>query len=589
MTNEFKFTKNDNVGNAGAEEDREFLDSCYVDTGDLAQLKDLDNNKFIIIGRTGSGKSALLSRMEIEEDRRVISIDPESLAMAHISNSNVLKFFENLGVNLDPFYKLLWRHVFVVEVLKSHFDDDELKSSNLLSLLSGKMGLSKSKKSELKRAVDYLVKWGDEFWIETEKRVVDITSRFEDSLKTEASLALQSKPFEWKSGVDLETNFSEEEKALLKDRGTKVVAEAQVSDLKGIISVLDSILSDKEKSYFILVDRLDEDWVEEKLRFGLIMALIETQKNFIKIERVKIIVALRRDLIDRVFRVLRGSGSSFQEEKYNSLYLPLYWSKEVLLDVLDRRIAKLVKYRYTKQEVTHKEFLPQYVDGVPISNYIYSRAKRPRDIIDYFNCCISAAVRKNLSRLDSDVLKVAEAEYSKSRLGALFDEWGVDYPNLPNFVGILKDCESSFVVKDLSDEKVSRVLENLLEGSFSAESENGLLAEDLRKYFDSALGVREVLFKLIYHLYKIGLVGLKTISEVEPSWSEDLGSTLMVEDVCDNTTVVIHPAFYCCLGVPTLSIGQTSKRKDSKELSSASEIQSPVASQTPQSVVLTLK
>ena len=51
------------------------------------------------------------------------------------------------------------------------------------------------------------------------------------------------------------------------------------------------------------------------------MALMQTARDFNEVRYAKVVIALRRDLIERVFRLARDSG--FQEEKYQSLYLPL--------------------------------------------------------------------------------------------------------------------------------------------------------------------------------------------------------------------------------------------------------------------------
>ena len=55
--------------------------------------------------------------LEKTEDN-VIRINPESLSMNYISNSDILGFFENLNIKLDVFYQILWRHVLAVELLK---------------------------------------------------------------------------------------------------------------------------------------------------------------------------------------------------------------------------------------------------------------------------------------------------------------------------------------------------------------------------------------------------------------------------------------------------------------------------------------
>ena len=172
----------------------------------------------------------------------------------------------------------------------------------------------------------------------------------------------------------------------------------------------------------------------------LIMALIVTARDFIGIDGAKVIIALRRDLMDRVFRIARDSG--FQEEKYRSLYLPLTWSKDDILTVLDKRISHLVARRYTKATVGYREVFPRRFRGVPIGDYIYGIATRPRDIIAFFNTCMEIPPRSvNLTAAE---LKIAEGEYSRSRLRAVADEWSADYPALVEFSQILQRRPTSF-------------------------------------------------------------------------------------------------------------------------------------------------
>ena len=96
---------------------------CFVDTGDLEALQDCANSARIVIGRTGSGKTALLTKLsEVEE--RAIWVKPANLALAHVSNSTILRFLTDLGVKLDVFFILLWRHVLTVELVKAHFHLD---------------------------------------------------------------------------------------------------------------------------------------------------------------------------------------------------------------------------------------------------------------------------------------------------------------------------------------------------------------------------------------------------------------------------------------------------------------------------------
>lgn len=94
----FRLRRHASVGAAAAEEDAHFLQHCFVDTGDLEILRDCENPKRIVVGRTGSGKTALLKRLQ-ETEEHVIEVSPVSLSLEHISNSQVLQFFTEVGVN----------------------------------------------------------------------------------------------------------------------------------------------------------------------------------------------------------------------------------------------------------------------------------------------------------------------------------------------------------------------------------------------------------------------------------------------------------------------------------------------------------
>ena len=190
----FKFRKKDRIGSAGAEEDKDFLKTCFIDTGDLDLLLDVTDNRQIILGRTGVGKSALLFKIQEDKKDFVINISPENLALTYVSNSTILNFFLTLGVNLDPFFKLLWRHVFTVEVLKRHFElYGEKNKKNLIDKLSNLFKDDSRHDKEMKQAISYLKEWGESFWLETEFRVKEITQKVESELDAEVKAQLGNK------------------------------------------------------------------------------------------------------------------------------------------------------------------------------------------------------------------------------------------------------------------------------------------------------------------------------------------------------------------------------------------------------------
>ncbi|MBI1882355.1 MAG: DNA repair protein, partial [Chloroflexi bacterium] len=179
----FVFRKYANVGAADAIEDKKFLEEAFVDNGELDILSDNNEPKCIVVGRTGSGKTALLERLNIVKEK-VIRIAPEGLALTHVSNNDVLNFFIAAGVNMDLFYRLLWRHVFAVEIIREHYQIiNEKARDNFLVQIRDRLFNHRSRRD----AIDYLLKWGESFWKESEYRVKEVTKTLEQDLGTSIS------------------------------------------------------------------------------------------------------------------------------------------------------------------------------------------------------------------------------------------------------------------------------------------------------------------------------------------------------------------------------------------------------------------
>ncbi len=225
------------------------------------------------------------------------------------------------------------------------------------------MGPSKHDK-DMRQAIQYLEDWGKNFWQDTEFRVKEITSHVETKLNAELKATLGAKAAAVSGSAQSVDRFTEEEKSELVSRGQDIISKAQVQDLHKVPRLLDSVLTDKQHGYYVIADGLDENWVEERLRYKLIMALMQTARDFNEVRHAKVIVALRRDLIERVFRLTRDSG--FQEGEVSVIVYSLEWTKEHILEVLDKRINYLIARRYTSAVVTHRDVLPKAFKQKPI-------------------------------------------------------------------------------------------------------------------------------------------------------------------------------------------------------------------------------
>ena len=535
MAGKYRFRTTDTIGVADAESDHAFLQDCFIDTGEVDLLLDCEDHRRIVIGRTGAGKTALLNQV-LEQTPTAINIRPESLALAYISNSTILKFVYSLGVNLDTFFKLLWRHVFTVEIIKAHFHLDGSHGND--GVMEWLRGVFSDKKRHHEKALAYLEQWGSKFWEQTDYRIEELTTKLESDLKASISAEIPVTKINVSGGQSL----SQEERAKVIERAKYVVNQVQIQELSYVLDLLDSILDDPKKKYYIVIDRLDENWIEEALRYLLIRALIETVRDFRRVRHAKIIVALRYDLIDRVIRLSRGPG--FQEEKYEALYLDLHWTKEQLVAMLDKRVDRMVRQSYTTQRVTSHDLLPKMIDRQPTIDYMLARTlMRPRDLIIFFNGCIRHA--RNNPSITATMLKEAEGEYSRQRLRSLADEWIADYPQLLTIVDVLKNRPSRFMVQDITDEQCVNIAIRLLDRPHDADAELAEALRDIENNPTQTMGLRNWLVGVFY---RVCLIGLKLEAFEAVTWASVGRRSVSAAEITATTKIAIHPCFWRSLG-----------------------------------------
>jgi hypothetical protein len=535
-SDKFTFRKHASIGAAAAEEDGKFLAECFVDNGDFEPLIDCADRRRIVLGRTGAGKSAMLSRL-IRTTKSVV-INPETLSFNYLTNSTVLQFFLEAGVKLDLFFKLLWRHVLTVELIKARYS---LKTRSETESLLEKMKGWFLKDQHKEQALNYLLKWEHEFWEDTEYRIKEITNRVEKDL--EASIAGKIPAAELKAGRA--SKLSQEEKLEVVQRGKSVINSIQMRELTDVLHFLDEdVFNDEKQPYYVCIDKLDENWVDETFRYLLIRSLIETIRDFLQVTNVKIVAALRTDLIERVFRFTRDPG--FQEEKYRSLYLPIRWTKPQLLDLMDKRVHFLVRQTYTKQPVGYSDLLPETVGKAgSAADYLVDRTlMRPRDLIEFFNNIIELAASKpNVTR---EMILEGEGVYSKNRMRSLQDEWINDYPSLIDCSTLLKQKTRTF---RLDSFERTQVEEFCLNFAISHYNRTDLLAVQAKAVADGLTPWSVFLCLCAHIFYLAGIVGLKVESFESYQWAHEGTSTVGSDTIDLNTSVNIHPMFHRVLGI----------------------------------------
>ncbi|KHA71242.1 DNA repair protein [Pseudomonas chlororaphis] len=503
-----KITRNLKVGALDAEADTELLNKCFIDNGYLDQVMDIDSPASIILGRTGSGKSALLYKIA-KTTQKHVKLDPNDVSIRFLESSDIVQFFDTLGVSLDLFYRLLWRHVLTVEFLKLRYDiKSENDSRGFIDSLLNTFNRDITKK----KAIEYFNEWGNNFWLDTDEHLKEITRKLESDTKSSIGLKY--------AGIKLSSDgalkLSEQERTEVKQRASQVVSSLQIRKLNEVLELLsEHSFSDPQKKFFILIDQLDEEWAATETRVRFIRALIEEIKSFRKIRQVKIIAALREDLLDQVFDKTRDSG--FQQEKYESYLMSLKWSTEDLTHMIELRINEVFKSQYTKQLVTINDLFPKPRKGggqTAIDFIIERTLRRPRDVLQFVNECFSIAYERE--RISWRALLAAEAQYSEKRLKSLKEEWGNVFPSFDETVEILRNIKATFSKSMIKD----TTLEEVMIALSSGDSRDPCVTT-VKKYYEPNSNIKEsdLLISMLSCLYRVGAVGLKASSVDTYIWS----------------------------------------------------------------------
>ncbi len=537
----FKFIKNDNVGAAAAEDDKEFLLNCFYDNGDIQALRNCTDIKCIVVGRTGVGKTALFFELFKHEPNTTV-LNPNDLSFRYLADSEFLRGLEALNVNLSLFYKLLWKHIICVEMIKLKFPiKTEKDKDNFFSKI---FNFNRDKNKE--RAISYLRQWGESFWKTTEYRVKEVTEKLEADVQAKLGAEFVGLTA---SAAAAET-LSVEQKAEVHNHAQKVIDQIQISELTEVVRLLkEECFTDDFPRYFIVIDQLDEDWVEDRLRYKLIKSLIENARDFSRVPGFKVAIALREDLLERVIRLTRDIG--FQEEKYRSFYLPIRWTNRQLFELLNLRIKRLIYRRYTKGEISWKDVFPTYVNKIAIEDYLgVMTLGRPRDLVEFFNFCIEAAI--DSPEVTATAVRIAEGKYSESRFRSLADEWIGDYPTLLECASrILKNKKPTFLVKDINLIEIENLCFDL---AIRRYSRMDLLYSKALDVSEGNMKLENFRSDLLQVFYKTGLIGLKITSQHGVAWSFKTEEPIRSAEITEDSRIHICPVFFRVLGISEKNI-----------------------------------
>jgi hypothetical protein len=532
------------LGSEQAENDP-LLDTGFYENAISMSIESRINPHCFVIGRTGSGKSAMLRHLEDTQPDHVVRITPQDLSLPYILELDVIKTLSAMDVHLDAFFTALWKHVLIVEVIRHRYHvTSSAAKQNFFDRILSRVANNPSKK----QALEYLNEFGASFWCETDQRVREVIERFERELRVGASAGASGGliPISATLTAGAHNSNSTEIRTQEADRYQRIVNRTQLARLNKMIRVLDEDILDSDQHFtYVLIDDLDRDWVNERLANDLIRCLFGAVLDLQSTRRLKLVVALRTNIFEYLDFGARTGG---QEEKFRALELEVTWGRDELKELADARA-------YAAGQLWHVPDIAGIGDLLPSTSsrrrqeplqYIIDRTLlRPRDLIAFVN---EAIQHSGGARLTWKKLYEAEPIYSRKRLLPLRDEWKPTFPGIDTVFDCFQKAELP-----LNRAAVTRILGEVALLPAREDFRGVRWVTELTAALWGSLTASwvEEYQPLIRLLYQIGFLGIIPSGERDPIYSYSQPEyAVLATNVESASAFTVHPAFR-----PALDIG----------------------------------
>lgn len=354
----------------------------------------LSGRKMLIIGRKGSGKSAICMRLTTDGAYP----GPTALITPDDAAGEEIRRFELQGLAGDTAKSLIWRYAFAVQAAR-HLDRHArrghgrwLPGGTPASVKALHRFLRENQEADEERLYDRLVK---------------------GRLGLQGSLSLEMFPF--KASVDV-AGSSEGARA---DRQLKILERGVAAAFADL-----DCQARGHAPLLLLVDQVEQVWSLDPDSNSMVIGLLLASKHVMHAYRkaVRCVLFLRSDIYDTL--------NFTNADKFHGDEKRLNWTRQALRDIaLARAVASLG--RPVDARELWEAIFPPTVDGTPVEDFLFSRAlPRPRDAIQFLNLCRETAVDSGHDRVhEEDVLR-ATLQFSRWKLQDLGNEYLVTHPFL---------------------------------------------------------------------------------------------------------------------------------------------------------------
>ncbi|MFD6276360.1 P-loop ATPase, Sll1717 family [Streptomyces sp. NPDC060209] len=372
----------------------------------------LSGRKMLIIGRKGSGKSAICMQLMAADGARAhnggqILVTPDEAAGEEIRR------FELQGLPGDSAKALIWRYVFAVHAAR-----------HIVTHAKGTHG-GGHKLDSVKALGRFLKQNGESVdggqgsgggWLG--ERLARGARGLQTSLSLEA--------FGVKASVDLAQSPSE---------GARAAQQLGIVE-QGVAGAFADLGCDGNvhPPLLLMVDQLEQVWSAEpdsnSMVIGLLLAAKHATSRYGR--SVRFLLFLRADIYDSLSF---GEGDKFHGDE-----LRIGWTEKALRDLALAR-ARASAGAALSEEYLWKVLFPETVGGEDTATYLFRRClPRPRDAIQFLNACQETAWLENgRDRITEADVEQAGRQFSAWKLKDLSSEYLVAHPFLKNLFPLFQN------------------------------------------------------------------------------------------------------------------------------------------------------
>ncbi|MBN3768332.1 P-loop ATPase, Sll1717 family [Burkholderia sp. Se-20378] len=364
------------LGDVRAENDRQMLDQAFFEWQDYKILFEADD-RFVVVGRRGTGKSALTYRLQKEWREKkyfVVVVAPDEEDVFGLRS--VASRFGTTVTRVRAAIKTAWRFAMAMEIalqLHSYYKTKKaINDSNVLLPM---------------------LKW--------EKSGANIISRLRATLR-----------------ACLQPDES------MDDAVSELASRL---DVNAVVTEVDGVLARMNRKVMVIVDRLDEGYESDDIGIGIVDGIIygaDDLRN--KTENIKSVLFLR----DNIFRAIQMADQDFTRNIEGSV-LRLHWDTQELFYLVCKRLRAAFGLTIESDiklwnSITSNELHGREGFRVCLNLTLY----RPRDLISLLNTAFHNARKQDRQVLIPEDLQASATHISSIRYDDLRKEYSSVFPGI---------------------------------------------------------------------------------------------------------------------------------------------------------------